>query len=1124
MSVLTTKSLTQTIAILVTSGVSPYLNQTLTALALQTRAPQLTLVVNVEATSASTEDLQALVQASGLTALSHTELINAPEAMNFGQAVARAVELIESGHYRSHVNTNTPLWLWLLHDDSAPQVDCLENLQSATANARSVAMAGPKQVDWDNPGKLLEVGLRVTASARRANEIVPGEIDQGQYDDRVDVLAVGSAGVLVNYHPFIKLGGFSEHFGPFGDGLELSKVMRLAGYRVIVVPEAVIRHRQASYLGLRGVGSNDAAATDASEADSGAKLATDAESADSPGDVDDAQVAETAPDATGAADTSEASDSKTTERAKATTTPNPELSFRQRRIAQLLNWLQVSAVPAPILVWLWILPLGLGRGLARALAGQGQLARDEIASAYWLLSHPRVVHGLRTRLMRNARLPRRALNELYLPASEIRQVNRDQVRQLRQQREREQAPSELESRELAFIARRRLQVFSLLLVLTLGVGGWLLRSVALAGAVSGHFTFGYDYSVREGWQLVTSNWLPSGDGVATWPVSTFIPFALLRTITAPLALTSANLNYVLLVAFLPLSLLGAWVAAGALTRRIALRAWAAAAWVINPLSLTYLMQGRINSALVHLLLPFALATTLRGLGWARREAVAPGTVGSREHDEDATEAEAPETALPLALARPLKRWDVNYHALASAALAWALITCLAPLVGPVVVLMTLLYGLWHHKEWVRLGVLAAPTLVVLIPTIGASLSLLRSGMRGSALALTWGQAGELNGPRRSLYQLLVGTDLSPAGWVLAAFTVLLALALMVIGALSGMRALALARLVLTGWVLALALVVFAHRFGQTPFGLVSFAFALSLAGALVSADVFSRAKRFTLARPGRTITAFSALAILAAGVGGVLSAPQLEVSQSSTQLNAIGLESQRSTTKQRVLYLSSQADQLRVQLWRGDGVQLADVAPASVINAARSYDEANLALLNSVGTLLKGQQSGAVDSLASHGVSLILLQKGQSTAIAADTASALDATPGLERLADTPTAMVWRVNPSHADLSARVHAQGADNTVKAVSASMLTSGAQLPASSASRTLILNERASSHWKASFNGQALTPTKVDKWRQAYVLPSQAGRVEIKYGTSAPLGLALMVFAGLYVLAAVPFRKQS
>ena len=61
MSVLTTKSLTQTIAILVTSGVSPYLNQTLTALALQTRTPQLTLVVNVEATTSNRSIREDLV-------------------------------------------------------------------------------------------------------------------------------------------------------------------------------------------------------------------------------------------------------------------------------------------------------------------------------------------------------------------------------------------------------------------------------------------------------------------------------------------------------------------------------------------------------------------------------------------------------------------------------------------------------------------------------------------------------------------------------------------------------------------------------------------------------------------------------------------------------------------------------------------------------------------------------------------------------------------------------------------------------------------------------------------------------------------------------------------------------
>ena len=65
------------------------------------------------------------------------------------------------------------------------------------ANTRTVAMAGPKQVDWDRPEELLEVGLRVTASARRTNDIVEGEIDQGQYDSRSYVLAVGTAGALI---------------------------------------------------------------------------------------------------------------------------------------------------------------------------------------------------------------------------------------------------------------------------------------------------------------------------------------------------------------------------------------------------------------------------------------------------------------------------------------------------------------------------------------------------------------------------------------------------------------------------------------------------------------------------------------------------------------------------------------------------------------------------------------------------------------------------------------------------------------------------------------------------------------------------------------------------------------
>ena len=143
------------------------------------------------------------------------------------------------------------VWFWLLHDDSAPAEDCLERLLTAATNARSVGVVGPKQVGWDNPELLLEVGLRATASARRANDIVPGEVDQGQHDDRSDVLAVGTAGALIDRAVWEEIGGIAPWLGPFGDGLELSRAARLAGYRVIVEPTAVIRHRRASYQGLR---------------------------------------------------------------------------------------------------------------------------------------------------------------------------------------------------------------------------------------------------------------------------------------------------------------------------------------------------------------------------------------------------------------------------------------------------------------------------------------------------------------------------------------------------------------------------------------------------------------------------------------------------------------------------------------------------------------------------------------------------------------------------------------------------------------------------------------------------------------------------------------------------------
>ena len=105
-------------------------------------------------------------------------------------------------------------WVWLLHADSAPDVTCLAELHRTGEASRAVAALGPKQLGWDDPTELLEVGIRATRSGRRVPELDPGEKDQGQFDSRDDVLAVGTAGMLLRTSALVEAGGFDPVMGP----------------------------------------------------------------------------------------------------------------------------------------------------------------------------------------------------------------------------------------------------------------------------------------------------------------------------------------------------------------------------------------------------------------------------------------------------------------------------------------------------------------------------------------------------------------------------------------------------------------------------------------------------------------------------------------------------------------------------------------------------------------------------------------------------------------------------------------------------------------------------------------------------------------------------------------------
>ncbi|MFE9807725.1 glycosyltransferase [Streptomyces sp. NPDC005548] len=141
-------------------------------------------------------------------------------------------------------------WLWLLHDDSAPEPDALAHLLRVVENERElgheVAVVGPKLRGWYDRRQLLEVGVTIANSGRRWTGLDRREQDQGQHDHVHPVLSVSTAGMLVRRDVFEELGGFDRRLPLMRDDVDLCWRAQAAGHRVLVAPEAVVRHAEAA--------------------------------------------------------------------------------------------------------------------------------------------------------------------------------------------------------------------------------------------------------------------------------------------------------------------------------------------------------------------------------------------------------------------------------------------------------------------------------------------------------------------------------------------------------------------------------------------------------------------------------------------------------------------------------------------------------------------------------------------------------------------------------------------------------------------------------------------------------------------------------------------------------------
>ncbi|MGH3436878.1 MAG: glycosyltransferase [Sciscionella sp.] len=239
------------LAVLVCHDGETWLRQALSALRRQSPRPRHLLAVDTGSTDRTPELLaEALRDADAVL----DGVLDCEADTGFGAAVAVAVD------HAVQRWGDPGEWLWLLHDDCAPEPDCLQILLDAAQLSPSVGVLGPLALSWSDARLVVEAGLSTDAGGHLQTGIAAAELDWSRFPDtgddqrfqqRTEVLAVSSAGSLIRRELWSALGGFDTALPMLRDDLDFGWRANLAGTVVLCVPEARMRHAMATGRGLR---------------------------------------------------------------------------------------------------------------------------------------------------------------------------------------------------------------------------------------------------------------------------------------------------------------------------------------------------------------------------------------------------------------------------------------------------------------------------------------------------------------------------------------------------------------------------------------------------------------------------------------------------------------------------------------------------------------------------------------------------------------------------------------------------------------------------------------------------------------------------------------------------------
>lgn len=1010
-------------------------------------------------------------------------------------------------------------WIWLLHDDAAPAPEALAELLHAVERAPSVTVAGCKQLDWHAERRLIDVGLSTSRWAERLTLIDADELDQGQYDGRSDTFAVNSAGMLIRRDVWEDLRGFDPALPGSGDDVDFCWRNRLAGHRVVVVPSAKMFH-----VSHR-------------------------------------------PHALG----------------NATAARKAQVHLRLKHAA---GWKVPLHALGALLGSLFKLVLSIavkdpGHGFSQLLATFAALGRPAA-----------VIRGRRN-AARTRRIRRSVIKGLQTPRREVWSHRRSLMEALGTDDAGEGLPDHdplaeqpsgdsaddfaaLTTSERGWVGNGAL----LAVLVTVAVSLTGLFSLFRAEAVSGGALIPVSVRLADIWNHASGWWITLGAGLPGHGD----PFGYVLWVLGMLGAGDANGAMIwLLILAMPLSALGAWFAAGALTQRRRVRLAAAFFWAGAPALQVALNQGRVGALVAHVMMPLLVLALLR----------ATGTAAGRGNYAVPAPGERRFTQAPPA--RPGINGTPSWTAAAAAGLVLAVVTAAAPsLLVPSVIVVALcgvLLGRRGRTAWWAL----LPSLALFVPFVFSVIDRPRAALADPGMPLGFDAA--------PLWQQVLGQPLSFAAegglTGLAVFGGSAAGApwALLLALLAGLPVLllALAALFLPGrlvlgrpsrvaqclWAAAVLMLAGGWLAGHVATGVSTDVLVTPFTGPTVSAAAFAllgaaligleglldSADRAAAAALGRKIlirtTAVTAMVLLLAGplagltawaaqnllqpIGpaassastGGLGTPRLVQPAKARTLPATAIDRGEGPEHAKTLLISAgENGSYNASVMRGAGTTLDAL---STIAAARNIigepgqetvrdDDAVAGSIRSVvAMIVAGQGVDPREDLERLGVGFVVLRASDTAAQL--TASRMDAVPGLVAVGQTDVGWLWRISQLNqpvieaADVAHRVRiVDGARAAIGLLPSEAVSAAAGVPGGPEGRLVVLAERADQGWSAWLDGRRLTAT-TSGWAQAFTLPAEGGQLSIRYEAPWALwaGIAQTVVIGLTILLAIPMPAR-